>query len=145
MRYLSEYAARRPGPDLPDLLEEAEPKLGEIARRWVGYRDEPRGIPKPRHKMTNEELRLEEIVAAIPNHALSWDEWNRIGLAVYAASGGSDEGYIAFDAFSARCSKYDPYETKARWRHYDRSPPNRIGVGTLVHLARQNGWARRDA
>ena len=95
--------------------------------------------------MTNDELRLEEVVAAIPNDGLSWDEWNRIGLAVFAASGGSDEGYIAFDAFSARSAKYDQYKTKARWQHYYRSPPSRIGVGTLVHLARQNGWARRAA
>jgi len=145
MRHLSEYAARRPGPYFVDLLQEADPKLGQAARQWLGNRDEPRGHPKPRHLMTNAELRLEEFVAGIPNDGLCWDEWNRIGMAIHGASGGSDEGYIAFDAFSARSVKYDPYETKARWRHYDRSPPTRIGIGTLIYLARQNGWTRRAA
>ena len=145
MRHLSEYAARRPSPDLVDLLQEAEPKLGQAARQWLGNRDEPRGHPKPRHLMTNDELRLAELVAAISNDALSWDEWNRIGLAIYAASGGSEEGYIAFDDFSARSTKYDPYQTKTRWVHYHRSPPDRIGIGTLIYLARQNGWIRGAA
>ena len=95
--------------------------------------------------MSNDELRLAEVVAAIPNHALSWEQWNSIGMAIYAASGGSEEGYIAFDDFSARSSKYDPFITKARWRHFWRSPPNRIGIGTLVYLARQNGWQREAA
>jgi hypothetical protein len=143
MRHLSEYAAQRPGPDLVELLEEADPKLGFSARQWLGKRDEPRGEPKPRRLMTNDELRLAEVVAAIPNDALCWDDWNKLGLAIYAASGGSDEGYIAFDNLSARSSKYDPHPTKARWLHYHRSPPDRIGIGTLVYLARQNGWTRR--
>jgi hypothetical protein len=145
MRHLSEYAARRPGPDLVDLLHEAEPKLGQAARQWLGKRDAPRSNSKPRRLMTNDELRLAELVAAISNDALSWDEWNRIGLAVFAASGGSEEGYIAFDDLSARAAKYDPHETRARWQHYHRSPPSRIGVGTLIHLARQNGWPRGAA
>jgi hypothetical protein len=145
MRYLSEHAARRPGPDLPDILQEADPALGQAARQWLGKRDEPRGQPKPRHLMSNDELRLAEIVAAIPNSGLCWEDWNRVGLAVYSASGGSEEGFIAFDDLSARSAKYDPYRTKARWQHFHRSPPNRIGVGTLVFLARQNGWTRSAA
>jgi hypothetical protein len=145
MRHLSEHAARRPGSDLPDLLKEADPKLGQAARQWLGTRDEPRGVPKPQRLMTNDELRLAEVVGAIPNEGLSWEDWNRLGLAIFAASCGSEEGYIAFDDLSARCAKYDPHQTRARWLHFHRSPPNRIGVGTLIHLARQNGWTRRAA
>jgi hypothetical protein len=143
MRHLSEYAARRPGPDFIELLQEADQRLGDAARLWLHESTQREANPKPHRLMTNDELRLEELVAAISNDGRSWDDWNRIGLAIYAASGGSVEGYIAFDAFSARCVKYDPHETKARWRHYYRSPPTRIGLGTLVHLARENGWTRR--
>ena len=141
MRHLSEYAARRPGPDFVDLLQDAEPKLGQAARQWLGKPEGPRGNPKPRRSMTNDELRLAELVGAIPNN-FSWDDWNKVGLAIFAASGGSDEGYLAFDDLSARSAKYNPATTRARWIHYHRSPPNRIGVGTLVYLARQNGWMR---
>jgi hypothetical protein len=66
-------------------------------------------------------------------------------MAIYAASGGSEEGYIAFDAFSARSPKYDPYTVEERWRNYRRSSPNRIGIGTLVHIAREHGWCRSAA
>jgi Primase C terminal 2 (PriCT-2)/Bifunctional DNA primase/polymerase, N-terminal len=143
IRHVSEYAARRPGPDLPDLLWEADPKLGRAAFYWLGKPapDELKRHPKPRNQMTNEELRLAEVVAAIYND-FDWHGWNRLGMAIYAASGGTEEGFIAFDDLSARSSKYDPQAVRERWRNYRRSPPQRIGVGTLVHLARECGWSR---
>jgi hypothetical protein len=146
MRHVSEYAARRPGPDLADLLWEADHNLGRAAYRWLGKPapDEPRRYPRPRREMTNEELRLDEIVAAIPNR-FSWEDWNRVGLAIYAASGGSEEGFIAFEDLSARSPKYDPRAVAESWRNYRRSPPNRIGIGSLVHLAREAGWQRGAA
>jgi len=136
-RHVSRYAAERPGPDLVSLLWEADPVLGRPAYSWLGEPapDEPRRHPKPRHAMSNAELRLAEIVAGIPN-TFDWLGWNRIGMAIYAASGGSEEGLIAFDDLSARSPKYDPHTTRERWCNYRRSPPSRIGIGTLVHLAR---------
>jgi hypothetical protein len=143
MRHISEHAAYRPGPDFPDLLWEAEPKLGRDAFHWLGRPapDELKRSLKPRHQMTHEELRLAEVVAAIGNN-FDWVGWNRIGMAIYAASGGSEEGFVAFDALSARSPKYDPYTVTERWRNYRRSPPRRIGIGTLVHHARECGWIR---
>jgi hypothetical protein len=110
-RYLSEHAAWRPYHDLPDILWEADPKLGRHAYRWIGKLapDERPPDLKPRRDMTGAEMRLEEIVAAIPNDC-SWEEWNRVGMAIYASSGGSELGFVAFDYFSSRCpTKYDPY------------------------------------
>jgi hypothetical protein len=146
MRHVSEYAARRPGPDLLELLWEADPQLGRAAFRWLGKPspDEPRHNPKPRREMSNEELRLAELVAAIPND-FAWNDWNRVGMAIYAASGGSEEGFIAFDDLSARSPKYDPHAVRERWNNYRRSPPTRISLGTLIHLAREHGWHRGAA
>jgi hypothetical protein len=79
------------------------------------------------------------MVAAIPNNC-SWDEWNAIGLAIYAACGGSEHGFIVFDDFSARSSKYQPEAVVERWRNYRRSPPNRTGLGKLISLAVAAGW-----
>ena len=64
----------------------------------------------------------------------------RSGLAIFAASKNAGDGFIAFDDFSARSSKYDPRETEARWKHYGRSPPNRTGIGKLARLAYEAGW-----
>ncbi len=146
MRYISEHAARRPYHDLPDLLWEADPILGRRAFHWVGRLapDERSPDLKPRRDFTSSELRLEEIVAAIPNRC-SWDEWNRIGLAIYAASGGSELGFVSFDDFSSRSSRYDPHAVLERWKNYRRSPPTRISLGSLVHLAREAGWRRSAA
>jgi hypothetical protein len=145
-RYVSEHAARRPGPDLPDLLWEADQALGRRAYHWVGRLapDERPPDLKPRRDYTGAELRLEEVVAAIPNNR-SWEEWNRIGLAIFAAGGGSDLGFVAFDDFSSRSPKYDPHAVLERWKNYRRSPPTRISLGTLVHLAREAGWRRSVA
>jgi hypothetical protein len=54
---------------------------------------------------------------------------------------GPPEGFAIFDEFSEKSSKYDHDETRRRWQRYERSPPNRVGFGTLYRLAKENGWA----
>jgi hypothetical protein len=146
MRHVSEYAARRPAPDLPALLWEADHKLGRAAFRWLDQPapDESRRHPKPRAQMSHKELRLAEVVAAIQND-FDWHGWNRLGLAIYAASNGTEEGFIAFDDLSARSPKYNAHAVRERWNNYRRSPPTRIGIGSVVHAAQQHGWRRQGA
>ena len=81
-------------------------------------------------------------LSVIPNDNLAWDDWNRIGMATWAATDGSEVGREAFAKWSAKSSKNDPNATEARWQHYKTSPPTKIGFGTLVYLARQHspGW-----
>jgi hypothetical protein len=140
MRYVSETAARHPGPDLPDLLLEFDRELGRAAYRWLGLPDPdaPRRYPKPRREMSKRDLDLAEIVHAIPN-SCGWDEWNAVGLAIYAVDP-SDHGGVIFDDWSAKSQKYNPYTTADRWRHFHRSPPSRTGLGKLAALAREAGW-----
>ena len=90
-------------------------------------------------ELSQRDLDLCEVVHAIPNNH-SWEEWNKIGMAIFAASGGSGDGFVVFDDFSSKSPKYNPDEVQKRWFNYHRSPPSRIGFGTLVHLARQAGW-----
>jgi hypothetical protein len=91
---------------------------------------------------------VEDVASAlklIPNEDLEWSDWNNIGLATWGATDGSEEGFRAFAVWSAKASKNDPETTRKRWEHYGRSPPNRIGFGTLVHHARQHNplWTPR--
>ena len=81
-------------------------------------------------------------LAVIPNNDLKWVDWNRVGMAAWAATDGSDIGRAAFAAWSAKSAKNDKEATEARWQHYATSPPTRIGFGTLVYLARKHapGW-----
>ena len=146
MRYVSEHAARHPGPDLLNILWEFDHEFGRPAYRWLAKPapDAPRWAPKPRHERTERDVALGQLARAIPNRA-GWDEWNRVGMAFYTASGGSDEGYVSFDDWSAKSPKYAPHAVEERWRNYRRSPPARIGIGTLIHMARQAGWKSERA
>jgi hypothetical protein len=141
LRYVSEHAARRPGPDLPRVLWEFDHELGRTAYKWLRQPapDESQCGQKPRSERTEREIALDELARIIPND-MNWADWNRAGMAFFAASSGSNDGYIAFDDFSAKSAKYDPEVVKERWRNFRRSPPSRIGMGTLIHLARQAGW-----
>jgi hypothetical protein len=126
-RYVSEIASERPGPDLPRLLWEFDHTLGRAAYRWLGQPapDEPRHGFQPRslRELSRADIDLAELVRAIPNDC-DWIEWNRVGMAIFAASGGSDHGGIVFDKWSAKSPKYNPTRpsngggiTAARHRH----------------------------
>jgi hypothetical protein len=80
---------------------------------------------------------LPAVAETIANPDLEWAKWNRLGLAFFAASGGSEAGFTAFDRFSRRSAKYDAVETQSRWDHYRQCPPDRLGPGTLIYEARQ--------
>jgi hypothetical protein len=86
-------------------------------------------------------------LAVIPNDNREWSDWNNIGMATWAATGGSEEGWKAFAEWSAKASKNEPAATRQRWERYKKSPPKRIGFGTLVYHARQHkpGWAPSGA
>jgi hypothetical protein len=150
-RYVGETAARQPlapGWDHPRLLWECDHELGRQAYEWLDRPapDTPRHHPKPAAERSLIEVELHELARAIPND-FGWEGWNTAGMAFFASSGGSEEGLIAFDVFSAKHPSYDPHETRARWENYRRSPPTRIGKGSLIRLARQAGWrpgGRRD-
>lgn len=89
---------------------------------------------------------LEEIaaaVAAIPNDQLGWDDWNRIGMAIWRASDG--RAFDVFDHWSMKSGKYDPSETRQRWEHYSWSPPTEVGASTLFFEAQRANptWRRK--
>ena len=76
-------------------------------------------------------------LAVIPNADVSWDDWSRIGMTTWRASGGSAEGLSAWKAWSAKSSKHSDAACDERWRHWFRSPPTRLGFASLYRLARQ--------
>lgn len=84
-------------------------------------------------------------LAVIPNDAPDWDNWCRIGLATFAASGGSAEGFAAWSAWSAKCkAAHKPKACRDAWAGYQKTPPDNIGAGTLFRLAKdaRDGWTK---
>ena len=84
-----------------------------------------------------------DVVAALavipPDDALNWDYWNKIGLATWAATGGSLSGLAAFAAWTERITAKHDRKPRERWDHYTRHDdrPPQAGAGTLFHLARE--------
>lgn len=73
----------------------------------------------------------------IPNKRKDWDEWCRIGMAVFRSSGGRGEGLDAWIEWSAKAGCHDVEACNERWQHWFISPPTKIGFGTLYHEARK--------
>jgi len=90
-------------------------------------------------------LRVAAAVHVIPNDDVEWDDWNRIGMAIWAATNGSAEGFEVFDRWSQKSRKHDARATSKKWTGYVRSPPTRIGFGTLKHLADEANPAWEEA
>lgn len=77
-------------------------------------------------------------LAVIPNDGpADWEKWVRVGMATWAATGGRPAGFAAWNAWASGHPSYDAKATVERWRHFTASPPQKIGAGTLFHMARQ--------
>jgi Primase C terminal 2 (PriCT-2)/Virulence-associated protein E len=113
-----------------EVIELLQPLLPAQCRN----RRAPGGTPLPPQLTDEDLLALGETIA---NADREWADWNRLGMALFAASGGSEAGLAAFDSFSRRSAKYDADETQSRWDHYRQCPPDRLGPGTLVYESRQ--------
>lgn len=79
---------------------------------------------------------VEEALSYIPNDDLAYDEWVRVGLALYAALG--SEGRVLWEEWSAQAAKNDAGFSADKWDSF--SEVRSITVGTLFWLARSNGW-----
>jgi putative DNA primase/helicase len=111
--------------DLPPFPAELLKKLGPKQEGESGV--QPTTTPE----------RIAAAMAVIPNADVGWDEWKRFGLAIWRATGGSDEGFAIWDEWSKKSRKYDADTTHAAWEAITRSPPTRIGAGTIFYYARQ--------
>jgi hypothetical protein len=118
---------------LLELLDQIAPILEASPPQRLNGHEHASGEPQA------DPLRIATALNAIPNAGpADWEAWNRIGMAVWRATGGSEIGWQAFNAWSARHASYDPAEARKRWEHYETSPPTSIGAGSLFHMARLN-------
>jgi hypothetical protein len=79
---------------------------------------------------------------AIPIAGMPYQRWIDVGHAVHAASGGSDEGFALFDAWTQASSEYDAEGIIDKWRSFH---PHSIGYGSLEFWADEAdpGWQDR--
>lgn len=78
---------------------------------------------------------IEAALDWLPNAELDYDSWMRIGMALKGALG--DAGADLFAEWSAQAAKDMPTATAKAWASFK---PDRIGAGTIYHLAMERGW-----
>ena len=132
-------------PDAEIDLTEAHEKLKAAVEAVLG----PSGARVKRdYTALSPEVPIEKLrraMAHVPNDiGRNWEEFNRIGLALYRASGGSQEGLEEFLAWSRKSEFHDEDVSLERWSHYAKSPPSRTGFGKIARLARKAGWIEGD-
>jgi len=127
-------------------LQEALAILREVSGRSETSSTRPSGgiMATLRQPLADNPEHVALALREIPNNDVSRKDWNQMGMAIWGATGGSDIGLKAFEEWSAKAptKSKGPGASRIRWEHFAKSPPNKIGYGTLVYLARQNkpGW-----
>jgi Bifunctional DNA primase/polymerase, N-terminal/Primase C terminal 2 (PriCT-2) len=132
-------------------------KPGKGTYRWLNVHDladapkwlvELASEPGDVKQAPNKKLEADDIAAlaaavdVIPNEINGWEDWNTALMAIWAATGGSEEGFEIADRWCAKWKGYDAKNTRQRWEAISKSPPNRIGAGTIFYLAEKAspGW-----
>ena len=120
-------------------LEEALARLEEaVEAAGLEKGTEPRVSSEPQ---ANAHL-IASALDTLSNNDLHWDEWVRIGMAAWRATGASDAGLEAWKSWSMKSSKYVAGACDERWTHFGTSPPTRVGAGLIFWLAAREGWVR---
>lgn len=89
----------------------------------------------PAHAKAGTLSAIGSALAWLPNAELDYDSWMRIGMALKGALG--ENGAEIFADWSAQAAKNDPETTAKTWASFK---PDRIGAGTIYHLAIERGW-----
>jgi hypothetical protein len=129
-----------PIPDAPPWLIELATK-GDAPRAPTVENNEPVpdyllgigpvGISTDPSDLYSREADIAKVAAAmavIPNNDVSQQEYNTIGMACWAATGGSDAGFELFDQWARKSEKKYHGGTVERWRNYTKYPPPRSAL-----------------
>jgi hypothetical protein len=116
-------------------LEEAQALLPEALRQRGLIAAGPATDHPRSHSQAGTLPAIRAALAWLPNAELDYDSWMRIGMALKGALG--DEGAAIFANWSAQAAKDVPATTAKAWASFR---PDRIGAGTIYHLAMERGW-----
>ena len=69
-----------------------------------------------------------------------YDDWLTVGMALHSVH---DSLLNEWDKWSQQSSKYKPGECEKKWKSF--SPNGGVTLGTLAHMAKQDGWQFRSS
>ena len=129
--------------DLPEITAEAASAFLEEAYALLPESLRQRGLAgqavEAEHLRSHSQIgtlpAIEAALAWLPNAELDYDSWMRVGMALKGALGAA--GSDLFADWSAQAAKDVPATTLRAWESFK---PDRIGAGTIYHLAMVRGW-----
>jgi len=77
---------------------------------------------------------VDALLENYPAEGKDYDEWLRVGMALYHQFRGSPDGWGRWLAWSEKSSKHDPRHMRTKWRSFggDRNP---VTMASIIHLA----------
>src|SRR5207249_4732160 len=92
--------------------------------------------------------RVRAAVRSLSNGAeVNYDEFVKTGVAIFAATAGSDEGLQLYDEFHRRWWGFreeNADDTRKKWQSFRASPPVQVTAGTLFFKAQQAQGLQHD-
>ncbi len=94
--------------------------------------------PPKDYDLDEEELARQALLAINPSHADGYHDWLRVGMAAHATSS-SQQMLTAWEAWSQASDKYVPGDCARKWKSFG-TGSRAVTIGTLIHLAKENGF-----
>lgn len=92
---------------------------------------------EPRDVTSND---LKTLLDWIPNsNTTDYEIWIRVGMALHHCTGGDEDGYALWMAWSERSSKHDPAMMDRKWHSFGKSA-SLVTFGTLRFMAEEAGY-----
>ena len=124
------------GVDLAEAVERLRDASG--AATFAGF-----GFKTDNKFRASDPAAVASALSVIPNNDLEWNNWNRIGLAAWAATGGSEIGRVAFHEWSAKSPKNNRETTESRCVATDEDRLRHAGLSGPAAFAGMDLWKRR--
>lgn len=94
--------------------------------------------PSPLGAKASDPALIASALDCLPNPELAYDQWIRVGIAIKAALGDTDEARFLWLKWSAKSAKDVPSVSYDKWDTFQ--PSGNLGAGTIFTLARSAGW-----
>ena len=83
-------------------------------------------------------LWVEDALGHIP--AAPYDLWLQVGMGLHHHTGGDESGLRIWITWSRSASNFDEEACQAKWATFGNSGGAEVTIGTIHHLAQDNGW-----
>jgi hypothetical protein len=135
-RYFTVTGQRLPASP-PDIAERTA-ELADLYYQVFGGQEKQATSGVSYERLDDRELAISALAGLSSSLATGYLDWLRVGMALHAVA--DDRSMLdAWDAWSRNCAeKYQPGVCESKWRTFGKK--GGLGLGSLIHWARQNGW-----